>query len=221
MKNDTVDGFYSKLDGYAESYWLDHGPRLRALLEKYNLVEKLKHKSVVDVGGGLGFLGKLLDPSTRYIVFDGANTLREQTRLCKGEWIIVDLDKDGFGNYGTDAEAVFCLETLEHLTNPYHAIVEIKKLVKLNGDIFLSVPTETVWHNTPYPSLFWPPANFVQWLGQMALPIVDAYIYTPKDRGWPAYQYWCRNAPWEEARMLFPKSESKFFGKKPHEYANL
>jgi 2-polyprenyl-3-methyl-5-hydroxy-6-metoxy-1,4-benzoquinol methylase len=196
------------------------------MIERYGLKESLKGKRLVDIGGGLGFAGELLDSSTEYSVIDGA-FVPERQRLCAGNWLKWDLDYDKFGSFYRDTalgepfDAAFFLETIEHLTSPYHCVAEIKQIVKPNGDIFISTPTETVTHNTPYPSLFWPPQNFAQWLGQMALPIIDAYVYQPKVRGWPAYQYRCRNADWSEARMMFPKEEEKFRGKTPQEYANL
>lgn len=226
MSDSTVTGFFSKGgDEYEQLYRLDHSPRIKALLDRYGLVESLKHKRVVDVGGGQGFLGELLDPSTDYWVIDGAD-VPQAKRLCKGSWGQVDLDHDNFGNnwrvgLNQRFDAAFFLETIEHLQSPYHAVVELKELVKPDGYIFISTPTESVWHNTPYPSLFWPPASFTQWLGQMALQVVDFHTYEPKERGWPAYQYTCINRDWIHAQMLYPKSESKFHGKKPHEYANL
>jgi len=220
----TVHDFFAKNaeDGYAQTYRLDHGPRIRALLDRYDLVEGLKGKRVVDVGGGMGFLGEMLDSSTQYWVVDGAEVPQDK-RLCDGCWRVRDLDHDEFGKDFLSGffDTAFFLETIEHLQSPYHAIVQLKEIVKPDGDIFISTPTETVTHNTPYPSLFWPPQSFAQWLGQMALPILDFYVYKPKERGWPAYQYRCRNAAWTEARMLYPKAEPKFAGKKPHEYSNL
>jgi hypothetical protein len=94
-------------------------------------------------------------------------------------------------------------------------------MTKTNAFIYISVPTETVWHNAIFPSLLWPPNNFIQWLNQMALPVVDFYVYKPSGRGWPAYQYTCRNAPWTESKMLFPKDDPKFFGQTPVGYVNL
>ncbi len=234
MIDPTVSDFFTKNgDEYETLYRLDHGPRIRALLDRYDLVNQLKGKRVVDVGGGQGFLGEMLDSSTEYWVIDGAD-VSEEKRLCRGTWGKADLDRDTFSDgvfrltEGTGwktlmepFDVAFCLETLEHLTSPYHCIDQIKSLVRPDGDIFLSVPTESVWHNTPYPSLFWPPTNFVDWLAQMALPLVDFYVYEPKVRGWPAYQFKCRNADWIEAKMRYPKEEAKFRGKKPHEYANL
>jgi 2-polyprenyl-3-methyl-5-hydroxy-6-metoxy-1,4-benzoquinol methylase len=221
--NQTIDNFYRKegLDDYVRLYRLDHSPRIAAMIDRYNLKEGLKGKRLVDVGGGLGFAGELLDESTDYTVIDGA-IIEESQKLCKGNWVKVDLDYDRFGEGRKSLyDTAFCLEVLEHCVSPYHCIEQLKNIVKQNGDIFISVPTETVTHNTPYPSLFWPPRNFAQWLNQMALPIVDFYVYQPNHRGWPAYQYHCRNAAWVEAQILFPKTESKFIGKTPQQMANL
>lgn len=221
--NPTVAGFYTKdVSDYVASYRLDHGPRLQAVIDRYGLKESLRGKRVLDLGGGLGFAGELLSGSD-YWVIDGAEIQIEQ-RLCVGHWLKQDLDYDEFSLWAPlegKFDAAFCQEVLEHLSNPYHCVVEMKKIVKRDGDIFISVPTETVWHNTPFPSLFWPPPNFHQWLGQMALPIIDFWTYQPKTRGWPAYEYRCRNADWIESRMAFPKDDPKFLGKMPHEYANL
>lgn len=217
--NSTVSNFFDKdITGrYRDQYRLDHGPRLQALLDAYDLKRQLIGKRVLDVGGGLGFLGELLDPSTDYTVVDGAD-VKPQQRLCLGTWVRADLDRDEFGSEDGDNclarqpqfDAAFCLETLEHLSNPYHCLVEIKKLVKEGGDIFLSIPTEKVWHNVVYPGLLWPPVNFGVFLGQLALPLEDYYVYEPKDRGWPAYQFRCKNRPHSEKRMVFPKDEPKF-----------
>lgn len=217
--NPTVVGFFTKNaeDGYARQYDIDHGPRLDELIAHYRLREKLAGKRVVDVGGGLGFLGKRLDPSTDYWVIDGAE-IRYDQKVSPGTWLRRDLDHDSFGLGFFECErgevpqfdAGFCLETLEHIGNPHHALVEFKRIVRENGDIWISIPTETVTHNTPYPGLLWPVQNFMQFLGQMALPILDAYIYQPVAQGWPAYTFHCRNAPWHEKRLMFPKQEMKF-----------
>lgn len=184
-------------------------------------------------------MGELLDPLTEYWVIDGAVSSPDQW-VSKGHFCRVDLDHEAFGSeYGpalteilTDHtaqfhsqkpqfDAAFCLETLEHLSNPYHCLSQIKKIVKIGGDIFLSVPTESVTHNVVYPGLLWPPQNFRIFLEQLALPVVDFYIYQPKDRGWPAYQYRCVNRPWSEKRLLFPKTEQKFVDCTALEATNL
>jgi SAM-dependent methyltransferase len=233
----SVTNFFAKglEEGYAATYRLDHSPRIRALLDRYGLKETLKGKRVADIGGGLGFLGELLDPTTEYYVLDGAETTPSQ-RVSKGHFIKVDLDRDRFGtdqwvcdmSQGGFAghilpkmDAGFALEVLEHLSNPYHALVELKKLVKEDGLIYLSVPSESVWHNVVYPALLWPPGNFLQFLGQMSLHVVDHWEYKPTVRGWPAYHYTCLNKPWSHKKMAYEKTEAKFLHATPLECTNF
>lgn len=210
----TVEGFFTKnvAERYAEQYRLDHSPRLVAMLNHFGLKD-MKDQKVADVGGGLGFLGELIDPSNDYWVFDGASTTPE-TRVAKGTWVKADLDRDYFGDEqvqaGRQFDIAFCLETVEHLGSAYHCLTQIKQLVKPSGRIVISIPTETVTHNVPMPGLLWPQQNFMQFLGQLALPIQEAWTYKPFIRGWPAYHYLCINEGWDKKVMLFQKTEEKF-----------
>jgi 2-polyprenyl-3-methyl-5-hydroxy-6-metoxy-1,4-benzoquinol methylase len=229
--DESVSNFFSKnaAENYAAQYELDHGPRLDAMLAHWGLVEELKGKRVLDIGGGLGFLGKRLDSSTEYWVIDGAETCEEKS-LCKGTWCKTDLDKDTFSNgpflltketgikiLMPTFDVAFCLETLEHLTNPYHCLVETKKLVKEGGSIYISIPHANVTHNYIYPALMVDPNNFAQFLGQMALPVRDYWLW---DRGWNAHHFKCENRPYGEKIMLYPKYESKFLHATPIEMVN-
>lgn len=236
----TVEGFFTKnaTEGYAAQYRLDHSPRLVAMLCHFMLTD-MKGKRVADVGGGLGFLGECIDRSNDYWVFDGAETTLE-SRVCKGTWAKVNLQRDDFGTTwserGTQVEGLsyitwarttpnfdiaFCCETLEHLSDPYHCLEQIKKMVKPDGDIIISIPDETVWHNVVYCGLLWPRQNFEQFLGQMALPVKEFWHYKPKNRGWPAYHFHCTNASWDKKVMAFPKTEEKFKWATPLEMTNL
>lgn len=225
--NQTVANFYDKVDvqSYADTYRLDHSPRLQAVISRYGLQTSLVGKRLVDVGGGLGFAGELLSDLTDYVVIDGAD-IRPADRVSGGQWFQADLDRDFFGSYrdtvlGGIFDAALCQETLEHLSNPYHCLCQIKKLVKIDGTIYISLPTETVWHNVVYPGLMWPRQNWEQFLGQMALRITDFWVYEPKTRGWPAYQWRCVNDPWSSKKLLFPKIEEKFLNCTPLEATNL
>lgn len=230
--DDSVTGFFTKnaADGYAAQYEIDHGPRLDAMLDRWNLREQLRGKRVLDVGGGLGFLGKRLT-DVDYFVLDGANTLPDQ-RLCKGSFCNADLDHDEFSwltncdpvhnGWGGGAmrgqfDVAFCLETLEHLTNPYHCLAEMKKLVKPGGHIYISIPHANVTHNYIYPALMVDPNNFAQFLGQLALPVRDYWLW---DRGWNAHHFKCENRPYSEKTMLYPKAEAKFVNATPIEMVN-
>ena len=239
MTDPTVANFYNKNpeEGYINTYDDQHGPRLDAMIAHYGLSD-LKNQAIADIGGGLGFLGKRLDPSNKYWVFDGAE-IPEKERLCHGFWTQTDIQRDHFGGYAytkdmsqavnddtiflkPSFDIAFCLETLEHLSDPYHCLTEIKQMVKPGGNIIMSIPTETVWHNTVYPGLLWPRQNWEQFLGQMALPILDFWTFEPKPNGgWPAYHYRCFNAGWEASKMLFPKTEAKFQRITPLQSTNL
>lgn len=224
MSDASVERFFTKnaADGYAAQYEIDHGPRLDAMISRWNLRESLKGKRVLDVGGGLGFLGKRFDRSTDYWVVDGAD-MPVAMRLCPGWWQFADLDYEQFskpilrGENGERFDAAFCLETLEHLTNVYHCLVETKKLVKPDGDIYISIPHANVTHNYIYPALMVDPNNFAQFLGQMALPVMEYWLW---DRGWNAHHFKCRNAGWHEKVMLYPKQEQKFVHATPVEMVN-
>lgn len=217
--NISISNFYIKNaeQNYIDAYDRDHGSRLDNLVNRFNL-SSIKNASIIDVGGGLGFLGKRLDISNEYIVFDGA-IIPDGKELCSMKKFYANLDYDTFSDkLIKKADIAFCLETLEHLSNPYHCLAEIKKMTKDNGDIYISIPTIHVWHNYIYPALMHPKENFEQFLGQMALPIVEYHLW---DKNWTAHTWRLRNAPWYESKMLFPKQESKFYGKTPIEYVNL
>lgn len=231
--DESVTNFFTKNadQAYIDLYDKDHGPRLDELINHWNL-KTLKNKRILDVGGGLGFLGKRLDADNDYWVFDGAK-IPEEKKLCKMTSMKVDLDYHQFSqcwlfneeeedkaisDYEIKFDVGFCLEVLEHLTNPYNCLAEMKKMVVENGYIYISIPHFNVTHNYIYPALMWTKENFQQFLEQMALPVEDYFLW---DKGWNAHTFKCRNAPWTEAKMLFPKHESKFYGKTPVEYVNL
>lgn len=225
--NESVNNFYTKNaeQGYIDQYEKDHGPRLDAVVKHFNLHD-IKNKSILDIGGGLGFLGKRLDKSNFYYVLDGAEIPLDK-RLCHGQWHNVDLDYHQFGSDDGDNslnrknhfpwDMAFCLETIEHCSNPYNVLAEIKKLVKLDGDIYISIPHFNVTHNYIYPGLMANPDNFEQFLAQMALPVQERWLW---DQGWNAWHFHCKNRPYSEKQMLFPKHESKFINATPIEMVN-
>lgn len=221
MIDPSVSNFFAKNagQGYLDQYDKDHGPRLDAMIKQWNLKETLKDKKIIDVGGGLGFLGKRLDPSTEYWIWDGAD-IEESQLLCKVKGrILGDLNvaEVTMENDSAQFNTAFCLETLEHLTNPYNCLAQIKKLVKIGGDVIISIPHFNVTHNYIYPALMADPQNFVQFLNQMALPVKEYWLWS---EGWNAHHFKCENRPYSEKKMLFEKHESKFINATPVEMVN-
>lgn len=216
MIDDIIQNFYEKYDNREEKYNQDHSPRLDFTVKRFNLLE-LENKHLADFGGGYGFLFQRLKENNNKTIFDGAEI--DTNRLLSPATVVKQDLNQVIDNKPADRfDTSFCFEVLEHLENPYRCLVEIKELTKTNGEIYLSVPDVSVWHNTPYPTLIFPHNNFEIFLSQMALPILDYAKFTD---GWHTHIWKCRNADWREARMIFPKQEVKFFGKQPVQYTNL
>jgi SAM-dependent methyltransferase len=55
-----------------------------------------------------------------------------------------DIEKMTFENASFDA--VICLEVLEHVANPFQAVAEIKRVLRKNGNLLLTVPFMTQYH---------------------------------------------------------------------------
>lgn len=221
--DNSVKEFYNKNrdSGYREEYDSQHGSRIDFVIEKCGL-NKVIGSSIADFGCGLGNFFKRMDSSNAVFGFDGAE-IKDEDKLYDFDLFQIDLESDDYdleGDFGISYkfDISICSEVLEHLSNPYKALCLIKKFTKENGEIIITIPDQKVWHNTVYPSLMFPHQNFEQFLAQMSLPIIESYYF---EDGWQTRVWKCRNAPWEESKMLFPKHEAKFFGKTPLEYTNL
>lgn len=55
-----------------------------------------------------------------------------------------DIEKMTFEDASFDA--VICLEVLEHVTNPFQAVAEIKRVLRESGKLLLTVPFMTQYH---------------------------------------------------------------------------
>lgn len=218
---DTIQNFYTnpeKNANYASVYELEHGKRHDEIVDFFKLKE-IKNQLLLNVGGGLGFLEKRLDKSNTFVIVDGSNIM-EHEKLCNFIHIQADankelfLEKRGYKNF----YAGFIFEVLEHLTDPYTCLCEIKKSVIENNYIYISIPESSVTHNTIYPGLIYPVNNFVQFLRQMALPVENYFLF---ENGFKSHVFKCRNANWSECHMLFYKEQEKFRGKTPLEQVNI
>jgi SAM-dependent methyltransferase len=217
--NKTVEQFYKKNsdNGYKELYDSQHGSRIDYVIEKCKL-NKVHDMKIGDFGCGLGNFFKRLDKSNKFVGIDGAD-IETKDMLCEFIFFKADLELPlMMGSISDEFDISICSEVIEHVANPYQLICNIKECTKRDGDIILTIPDVSVWHNTIYPALMFPHTNFEQFLGQMALPIKEYYFFQD---GWKTHIWKCRNADWEESKMMFPKAEEKFKGATPLEYTNL
>lgn len=238
--NKSIKEFYEKNPdkNYADNYDKSHGKRIDFIVKEFGLDIITKSK-ILDVGCGLGNFFKRMNEDNEFFGVDGAEITPDQ-KLCNFKLYKHDLnlpfskeirlrtshdikkssqdfaDKHFYEYF----DLSICSETLEHLENPYRCLIEIKKLTKTNNTIILTIPDAKMTHNTIYPGLMFPNQNFEMFLSQMALPIEECYFLDGKGY-WPTRVYKCRNAKWEESKMLFYKQEEKFRGITPVEATNI
>ena len=107
---------------------------------------------VLDIGGGLGLFSmnfKLNFPTSKVIILDKSKhegikeILTNFPTLKITDYVQEDIqNKTSFEKSSLDL--IFALDILEHVENPSIAIDEILRILKENGLLFISVPTESV-----------------------------------------------------------------------------
>lgn len=219
MIDPSVQGFYAKnpTTGYIDEYDRSHATRINYVIDQFGLRD-LRGAKVLDVGCGMGNFFARLDKSNHFVGVDGAD-IPQDKRLCDFTLYTADLNRPFAEIVGEkDFDVCIVSEVLEHLRDDYTCLEEIKRLVKPNGVVIITIPAWDCWHNWVRPGHMHPKENYEVFLGQLALEIVE-YRYW-KD-GWQCHCWKTLNRGYEFSRMVFPKQESKFYGKTPIEYVNL
>ena len=203
-----------------ESYEKSHGPRFNFLMEDLKLHE-IRNSRVADFGCGYGPIFRRMptDSGNTYFGFDGANDGIDPQDVCQYEEVDLNLSfSDWFLDEEGQVDVAFCFETMEHLTNPYSALTEIKKILKNDGILYLSIPHQDITHNTIYPGLLYPVENFKQFLEQMAFEICDHRIH---NKAFVQHVFTLKNKDWNHSKMKWHKDEDKFRGIPPVVAVNL
>ena len=207
------EDFYKTYGHSYDEYERSHKPRLDFLVEDLKL-DELKDKNIADIGCGLGFIYNRLSPEVQnnYYGYDGADFENPPFKYQK-----VDLDNFSI-NKNNFFDAVLCFERIEHLTNPYNCLLEIKNILKKDHLLYLTIPESRTEHNTIYPGLIYPIQNFIKFLEQIAFQIVEYKIH---DKSFFQNVLILKNKDWNESKMLWPKNEQKFQNIPPHISVNL
>jgi 2-polyprenyl-3-methyl-5-hydroxy-6-metoxy-1,4-benzoquinol methylase len=206
--------FYKTHGHSYEEYEKSHKARLDFLIEDLGLASFVD-KKIADIGCGLGFIYNRL-PSyiqPNYYGYDGADISNQAFQYQK-----VDLDNFSIPSKYRFFDVALCFETIEHLTNPYNCLLEIKNILKEDALLYLSIPNIKTEHNTIYPGLLYPVSNFECFLKQMAFEIVDHKIH---DKCFYQEVFILKNKQWDQSQMLWRKTEDKFRNIPPHISINL
>ena len=214
----SIENFYKKnpYEDYFNNYEVQHAARLQKSVEIFNL-DKIDNSVVGDFGCGRGNVFKRLKPSNKFYGYDGAD-IKTQDQYVPFTFDKVDLCSDFTSNTPAFLDFSVIWEVVEHVSAPFTVLNNIKKLTKLNHDIYISIPDECVGHPVIYYQLFYPHTNFIDFLECMALPVLE---YHKIECAWPVWVFKCRNAPWSEKKMRFYKSEEKFRNANLMEVTNL
>jgi SAM-dependent methyltransferase len=205
--------FYQTYGHSYEDYEKSHKERLDFLVDDLEL-NKLHNHNIGDIGCGLGFIYNRLDPEVKqgYYGYDGADIVNPPFNYTQ-----VDLDnfqapkKDFF-------DSMLCFETIEHLTNPYNCLLQIKTMLKKDSLLYLSIPNIHTTHNTIYPGLLYPVDNFIVFLNQLAFKVIH---HTVHNKCFTQEVFVLQNKDWSESSMVWHKTEDKFRNIPPHISVNL
>lgn len=202
-----------------EVYEQSHKPRLDYFIKDFAL-DELSNTRIGDFGCGYGMLFRRLptDRNNKYYGWDGYEN-QIASEVC--EYFVTDLNQKfstKFLDSNSQLDIATCLETIEHVTNPYNLLYEIKQILKYDGILYLTIPDSSITHNTIYPPLIYPSENFDIFLKQMSFEILNKKIH---NAAFVQVVYTLRNMTWDKSQMVWPKSEEKFKNIPPHIFVNI
>lgn len=113
-----------------------------------DVIVQLRPRRLLDVGCGSGYLAKLLKARFPGLVVHGVDISRvalERARDHTDQVWQVDLDKTDLPVPSEQYDTVTCIEVLEHLYDPDHAIREIARVLAPGGNTVVTVPNLAYW----------------------------------------------------------------------------
>ncbi len=113
-----------------------------------NWIKDMKPKILLDIGCGPGHLAKTIRESISQIEIHGIDFSRvaiEHAKTTLDECWCLNLDTDDIPAGRDSYDAIVCLEVLEHVYDADHILHEIRRVLKPNGRILISVPNLAYW----------------------------------------------------------------------------
>lgn len=115
----------------------------------------IQKKTILDVGCGEGTLLEILRKQNNEVF--GVDASQNGINKCQPKKLtcyLLDLNHHYLPFKDDYFDVVTCLETMEHLENPYHCLREIKRVLKKEGLFLISIPNPKMIHPKCYPALF-------------------------------------------------------------------
>lgn len=135
----TLTDYYRERAGWRHSG--EEGMRLRAAAR---LARVPAGSAVLDIGARDGGLRAFLPPAVRYQGLDIAPEFASEQVMIRDISLGLPFPDASF-------DFVFCIEVLEHVPNPFNALTEIRRVLRDDGVLILSVPNpyhlkEVIWN---------------------------------------------------------------------------
>jgi len=128
-----------------EDTFFENSPRYPFLA---NLVTALKPTCLFDLGCGSGFLGQLIKHQVPKIKMHGADISKVALQRAQAHFDQVwhlDIDHQKLPVADNFYDTVTCVEVLEHLYDPLHALIEISRILRPGGLGVVTVPNLAYW----------------------------------------------------------------------------
>lgn len=115
-----------------------------------DLAGNISNKNILDVGCGLGLLGKDLRKNGNNVFgIDVSNVALEAAKKELDEVMMVDLENN---NWPDDLlrqrfDLIIAAEIIEHLLYPEKLLEKLAKLLKVGGQLIITTPNFLVWSN--------------------------------------------------------------------------
>lgn len=151
MTKAEADERMHRVNPTADACYMCQGPGVGADATAHSMMRKVAHRminkddTVLDVGfGGAGFLDTVVQNAGKKRAFGvdiAAAAIEEgKSRFAKGALFQLDVSHQLLPFEDDKFTLVMCTEAIEHMSNPYHMVAEVKRVLQPGGLFVLSFP---------------------------------------------------------------------------------
>jgi len=154
-----------------------------------NFLKNEVKKNILEISVGVGGIIQFLKDKNRVMGSEISQSAIKLNKEIGIETVKMDLDNGKFPFKDKSFDIIIFIGTIEHLNNPQNAINEVKRLVKKDGKILLSIPNPLTGHYQIYPGLY-TYKHFKEYLKVNNLKIIQFKNYGIRP---PFYQFLIKN----------------------------